>query len=449
MFSRPHSLREGSHATMELPSVAHAVKLICKDRQDSFAVDAESYSYDAQPTEDERSDRQPSKDEEGAFLEEGFDVETFGKECLTNLTHRVNRPKPRPSSRSATRKEQSKSQVFYGDENRPFDANRDRFDPMEYVPKPMMNADGAQSPRRSDASCERIEAMKKATRFDPMEYVPKPMMNADGAQSSRRSDASCERIEAMKKATRNVLTAHAEPSPRFSDSSSVRFQRGSSAALPAALTYHGQTVALVAPPRESSMDSRSSRQKVCQPRFPSPPRTPSASGETPRFSRVPSSILRDCGNIVEKRPSYPSSPSFPKQTSFVLGRSIRLERSPPGTPSVPLTTPLFPRPPSFLFDEQRMHVDRKPSFPSSPAHPCGARTPSFTLGERVPGQMSPRVRSMPHHTVARAFSHHGPAVSGESVHSLECQPAENILIYQPPSQVTRAPSADLQPREIV
>jgi len=66
----------------------------------------------------------------------------------------------------------------------------------------------------------------------------------------------------------------------------------------------------------------------------------------------------------------------------------------------------------------------------------------------VPGQMSPRVRSMPHHTVARAFSHHGPAVSGESVHSLECQPAENVLIYQPPSQVARAPSADLQPREI-
>merc|ERR1719460_3550310 len=204
MFSRLHSFREGSHATMELPSVAHAVKLICKDRQDSFAVDAESYSYDAQPTEDERSDGQPSKDEDGAFLEEGFDVETFGKECLTTLTHRVIRPKPRPSSRSATRKEQSKSQVFYGDENRPFDANRDRFDPME--------------------------------------YVPKPMMNADGAQSSRRSDSSCERIEAMKKATRNVLTAHAEPSPRFSDSSSVRFQRGSSAAL----TYHGQTVALVA-----------------------------------------------------------------------------------------------------------------------------------------------------------------------------------------------------------
>lgn len=122
---------------MAVHAVSAAVKLICKDRYDSFTADSSFQSF---VWDDEQHC------EEGVLI-----FEPPSKELSRNL-HNASRPKT--GSNKAKKGSRSKDTI-YGDENRPMDANVDRKEAMKMASKPALAA-VAESPRLSDLASARF-----------------------------------------------------------------------------------------------------------------------------------------------------------------------------------------------------------------------------------------------------------------------------------------------------
>merc|ERR1719440_2511779 len=120
-------------------AVAAAVKMICKDRHDSFAAEMESFAFD---------DMQ-------AFEDSIFIEQSSTKEWLRNL-RQASRPSSSPSSNKSKKGPRSRAADF-GDENRPIDANVDRKEAMKMATAKPLLAVPELSPRLSDVATARFK----------------------------------------------------------------------------------------------------------------------------------------------------------------------------------------------------------------------------------------------------------------------------------------------------
>jgi hypothetical protein len=129
---------EGANAAIEA-----AVAFICKSRTDSFEMNKESGTV--------------PEDAQHASLEHSTFVETPSASLLKSV-HACSRKEAMSAGKTERR-----SSAYYGDENRPGDANIDRKEAMKRTAKPRLQGVAEQSPKVNEARFVRASSMQQSS----------------------------------------------------------------------------------------------------------------------------------------------------------------------------------------------------------------------------------------------------------------------------------------------